>query len=1045
MKYLRATDQALDAPYERMKVRAGSLLTQLLVSQQEGGSWSWSGTRGAADPDTSSMAMMALHAAVESDLHVPKSQSRIGRTYLRNALRSGEKRLSERRARMLYALSLWKDAEFSFANSLHRERHQMSAVACAYTARALVQLNSKSMAGEMVQSMLAKLDANQPQGFGMQCMPMEQVALALSATLEAWPGSQDIESLEQRLMHGRPWYGQGAHGLALAALAQHRMVTGIQDQAARVFVQIGNGKEQAIVLNSDNVRFVLDGVLAEAKAQPEVNVRLRLQGKGAPHYRLTMEGFDTDPQPTQGGDLMVTRAQFLAPRPVFDGREMEVGFNRLKNYSKPWSNLLEHLEFAGVTPATVDFYRYYDSEEHMEGLDFLTLDIQLPAGAKLVPNSVEGTVLAWRVEGGVLKVDIGQQRGSGRVHFKLRGLQPGTYRNLPAVLRSAYRPDRYGIGHAGALQILNRGETSSDPYRATPDELLARGLAAFEIGEKEIAWTDLTTLLDGFEDWLRTPDQTAASRALLQLAVERHDANRIVHVFETLKEKDPGLSVPFTRLTKIAEAYRQLGESERAAGIYRAVAKTTFSKDLQLVGVLEQQNDFHGAMEAMHRFWMEYPDFPHVIETGVTLADRLLVAAPKAYKDQSLRNAGRNRAVLLFESVLYLQRFLALYPDEPVSGDAALNLVSAFLDLEDYANAARLADEFAGRYTDPRFADTFLYTQAVAEWYQGEDAKAVDLLERITELRIAQKNGGEKYSKNRDLAIYILAQIHHARQEFPDAAKYYERVDHVFADAREVLANFRHQALAMDEVTEIAPGETAKLELHYRNLQETEILVYPVDLMTLYLREKNLAGITQVNLAGIEPVIRRTIELPDDESMRQQDFELELELPSAGAYLIICRSEAIHASGMVLVSDFELVVETDPQAGGVRAQAVDRVDGHYLRDVDIRAIGAQDSAFHSGHTDPRGLFVTTGIRGAATVIARHDGRHYAFYRGAGSMADPVQERMKIESGKRLNSASYFDNVRSLNSSQQESRSNKLREQQQKVYLGLELKSLEGVD
>jgi len=1046
MQHLRETDQTDHAPYERMKGRAGSLLTQLLSSQQKDGSWTWAGARGPSDANTSAMAMMALFAASEGGLQVSNDQSGSGIHYLKQALSGGEKRQTERRARLLYALSLWNEAEFSYANSLHRERQQLSVVACAYTARALIQLESKSMAGEMVQAMLTKLNDIQPQGFGMQCMPMEQTALALSATLEAWPGSGAVESLEEKLMRGRPWYGQSAHGLALAALAQHRTVTGLQDQDAKVLVQVGNGKEQTIALNAENVRFVLGGILDSSMKQPEIHVRLRLQGKGTPHYRLTMKGFDTNPQATQGGDLNVTRAQFLAPRPVFDGREIEIGFNKLKNFPKPWANLLEHLEFADVAPATVDFYRTYNSEDYQDDLDFLTLDIQIPAGAQLLPNSVEGNVLAWRVEQGVLKVDVGQHRGSGRVHFQLRGLQPGNYRTLPTVLRSAYRPDRYAIGHAAAMQILKRGEASDDTYRSTPDELLGRGLAAFHAGEKDLAWEDLTALLDGFENWLRTPEQVKASRALLQLAVERHDANRIVHVFETLKEKDSGLSVPFARLTQIAEAYRQLGEWERAARIYRAVAKTTFSKDLQLVSVLEQQNDFHAATEAMYRFWLEYPDFPNVIETGVTLADRLLVAAPTAYKDQSLRDAGRNRAVLLFESVLYLQRFLALYPDEPVSGDAALNLVSAFLDLEDYANAARLADEFAGRYNDPRFADTFLYTQAVAEWYKGEDAKAVALLKRITMLRIPQKNGNTKYSKNRDLAIYILAQIHHARQDFADAAGYYQRVDHVFADAREVLANFRHKALAMDEITEIAPGETAKLELHYRNLQETEILVYPVDLMTLYLREKNLAGITQVNLAGIEPVIRRTVALPDDESMRQQDFELELELPSAGAYLIICRSEAIHASGMVLVSDFELVVETDPEAGGVRAQAVDRVDGHYLRDVDIRAIGAQDSAFHSGHTDPRGLFVTTGIRGAATVIARHDGRHYAFYRGAGAGMQPTQDaKMKIELGKRLNSQSYFDNVRSLNSIQQESRSNKLREQQQKVYLGLELNSLEGVD
>jgi uncharacterized protein YfaS (alpha-2-macroglobulin family)/TolA-binding protein len=1044
LRHLQGTDGAQEAPYDQVRARAAGLLTTILSTQRADGGWSWSGHTGTSHPDASAMAMISLEGARTFNFDVPSDALNRGRTFLRQSLADADKRQTERRSRLLYAMSLAGNGDFAYANSLHRERDGLSPVACAFTSLALMEMKSAPMAGEMVQTMLEKLDRDgNARGYGLQCTPTEQTALALLATLKAWPSHEQVGSLEQQLMAQRPWFGEGGHGLALAALAAHRGISGQHDQDAEISVQVGNGKERLVQLDSENPSLVMEDLLEEAGARPQLRVRLRLKGRGQPHFRLQMEGFVSDPQHTQQGDLRVTRSIFLSSPPIYGGREMPVGFQRTRNFRKQWDNTVDHLAFAEVTPVRVDFYRNYDQSESQDSLDYLTLEVPLPAGTSLVDDSVEGTMQSWHLDRGVLHVDVGQHRGSGRVFFRLRGLQPGTYRTLPPVLRSAYRPDRFGIGESDTLTILDRGVESTDTYRATPDELLGLGLAAYEAGDKQFAWDHLTQLVDEYEAWLHVEPQKQAARALLTLAVERRDSSRIVQFFETLKEKDPDLSVPFARLTSIAEAYRQLGESERAARIYRAVAEETFGKDLQLVGVLQQQEDFHAASEAMYRFWLEYPDFPTVVETGVTLADTLLQKAPAAYQDASLREAKRNRAVLLFESVVFLQRFLALYPEDPVSADAALNLINAFLDLEDYRNASRLAAEFAARYTEPRFADAFLYTQAVAEWYQGEDAKAVALLQRIADATYQLPGGGTKRSDNRDLALYILAQIHHARQDFQDAADYYEKVSNVFADAREVLADFRRHALTLDEVTEVAPGETAKLELHYRNLQETEVLVYPVDLMTLYLREKNLAGITQVNLAGIEPVIRRTVALPDDASMRQQDLELELELPGAGAYLIICRSDAIHASGMVLVSDFELVVETDAQNGGVRAQAVHRTDGKYLRDVDVRVIGQFDQGFQSGHTDPRGLFVTTGVNGPATVIARHDSRHYAFFRGAGAGQIPVpQLGLEIAPGQRLDSDSYFDNVRSLNDSLQEGRSNKLRKQQQGRYEGLELNSLQ---
>ena len=54
-----------------------------------------------------------------------------------------------------------------------------------------------------------------------------------------------------------------------------------------------------------------------------------------------------------------------------------------------------------------------------------------------------------------------------------------------------------------------------------------------------------------------------------------------------------------------------------------------------------------------------------------------------------------------------------------------------------------------------------------------------------------------------------------------------------------------------EEVLRVHPGDSVEFTITHRNLEQAEMLVYPVDLMTLYLREKDLSRVTQVNLAGV--------------------------------------------------------------------------------------------------------------------------------------------------------------------------------------------------
>ena len=437
-----------------------------------------------------------------------------------------------------------------------------------------------------------------------------------------------------------------------------------------------------------------------------------------------------------------------------------------------------------------------------------------------------------------------------------------------------------------------------------------------------------------------------------------------------------------------------------------------------------------------------------MVESSLTVADKLLTKAPSAHTDERLVAAGFDREALQLRGILGLQRFLVLYPQSPLAPDAGLSLVSAHIDLEDYATASELAASFAARYSEPRYSDAFLYTQAVADWHMGQDEQALGLLRGIAEAVYTDTQGVERPSENRELAYYILGQIHHAARQPSQAMGYYERVEEVFPDAAEAIATFRQREIGLEEVTVVTPDAPARLALTHRNLSSADLLVYSVDLMTLYLREKNLSGVTSVNLAGIEPVVRRTIPLEEGEDLRPHETTVELELPGEGAYLVMCRGEELHTSGLVLVSPLELEVREDPLSGRLRIEVLDSEDGAYVRGVDVKVIGSSSQQFISGKTDPRGLFVADGIAGTATVIARQGADRYAFYRGATTLGAPAASsdrggtNWQLQGGEMLKEQEYLQNVLDFNRSQQDVRMQNYRDSANRARNGVQVRQVQ---
>lgn len=1041
---------------EALRTRGEGLVAALAAAQGSDGGWPGAGYGRASEAPVSARVALALAAAKRAGLQPPDDTVRRAVAQLQAAYRGASQQEDEKKAMLQHGLAALGEGEFAALNRLHRERNSLSPAALAYTALALVEQGRGPMATELAE-LLEALASPAPVGrrglrtcswpvadnVAWNRSPVEMVALTTEALQRTLPASEKVAQGIAFLNDHRPWPAR-ARGLVVATLARYERETQPRADRVAVTVRVAGGDAQTIQLDRDEagrmLTFPLDGVDAK-----EVQVDLSLAGRGRPHFAAVLRGFSPDMQRTSRRDtgLEIAEHVYRPAPPRYAGRELPTGFGVVTDMPDEWSNAVDHLPFGQTTRVRVTWRR----DARIEGDGHLLLEVPLPAGAALLDGSLSAGGARHELAHGALVVPLDPERTSGALEFTLIGTVPGEYKVLPAMLRSLHDPSKMALGDADEFAVLARGVASPDEYKPTPDELYHLGKAQYEAGDMDGAHASLSALYGQFEPWLREQVLTDAASKLLFLAIDRRASDRIVEYFEVVKEKNPALTIPFEQIVAIGEAYRALGEFERAMLIFRATILETFGKDLKVAGTLEGLGEFAGATDTLEDLWLAYPDAPSVVETYLTLADKLLAKAPSASSDASLKRAGRSRADLTLAGVRHLQRFMALYPTDPLAADAGLNLVAARLGLEDYEAAAELGAEFARRFAEPRYADAFLYTRAVAQWYLGQEDEALGALKAIAASEYIDESGNTTPSENRDLALYILGQIHHARREAEQAAEYYERVQDLFADAREALLGFREKEISIEEVTNARPGGEAELTITYRNIEQAELLVYGVDLMTLYLREKNLSNITSVNLSGISPTLRQVVQLGSGSDLRPKEATAQLALSEPGAYLVICRGEELFTSGLVLVTDLELDVKEDPVSGRMRIQALDQTDGSYERGVDVRVIGSANAAFTSGETDPRGLFVADGVAGQATVIAHGDGGHYAFFRGATLLAQaqqqPQQQRHDAEFGnfgEGLESG-YLDNVLQFNAAQMGSRAGRYREELDRERKGVQVQQV----
>ena len=961
--------------------RARTHVGRLVTTQNEDGGWSWIGGGLESNPRVTSRNLWAMAAARQAGVAV--DDQTIARTiaYLKAAFAQTDQKDNDTKAVILHALSTLGEADFAYANRLYRQRNQMSDAALAYTALVFVNLERLEIAGEML-SVLERRDplsAPSPLQRGEKIFPsftgsgrVETIALALLGMEAVRPNSPWVKQAVEHLIGQRRYYGYSpytAKGPIVAALATYYQGTQYTADDYRLSVLVNGVTLETIAVRRDSANHLIDVPIAHL-IDGENSVEMRIDGRGTYTYLVTLNGFSPQipswvgAEPKTEEDWKKTRiVRYYRHAPLeYRGRPIEA--RSTTKITQLEAGARTHVS-VNVTPGKNDILlSRLDKDRHP------VVDEYFPAGTTIVEGSIEGDFYHHELGDGVIHF---YYKPGGRVRrytYQLISYTPGEYRVLPTVIRDARHPGDMRLGTVASLTVLGPGEKSPDQYHMNDNEAYTLGKAYFDDGR----YSDALPLLERLDADSSYYNKKETVQMLLWMYTTKahYNARKVVEAFELSRERYPELYIPFDKIRAVGAAYRDIGEFERATFVHRSTIESSFVNDANVSATLQDEGKFLRSLGFMEELWREYPDTAATIPAYFVLSQALY--ARKDEKIQENRD-GKSRTVtkqeILARTAETLSQFLTLYPTNPLADDAGFSLANVLMDVEDFETAVQLCQLNQARYPESHLLSSFQYMEALGFFSLHAHEKAIGAATTVA----------SSESEDRDFARYILGQIYHVQEKPEQAMTWYNKVRKIYPDADESIAHFEAQRIALPEVTIKRPDTDVALTLKYRNIKTAVIQVYRVDLMKLYLREKNLSQVTQARLAGIEPAVSQVVPLGDGKDYIDKSREIALPLTEEGAYLVICRGDNLFTSGLILITPLEIEVQEGTVSGRVRVNVRDVVAGKYQSKVHVKAVGSATGRFISGETDLRGIFIADGLRGTATVIARDAENRYAFYRG----------------------------------------------------------------
>ena len=937
----------------------------------------------------------ADHVPAAFLLRAPKGGLRVDRNVL-GALRA--RLMAEAGARdqgqaTLALLVAAEDGSVDFArfNTVLRARTQMSLGSKARLVLAAAAMGRPGLTADLdlVSDLRRRFDAGtgaKPRHVRVDAATLRDSLWALLAVREE-AGNASLVRLGMDWL----WAQREANGFAdavataLATDIYARQAVDRDQLAAKVVVRVASF-ETTIDLAAAPRHHRVE-VPAQLLTDDKVRVTLQTAGRGKVVYTALLAGM-TRGLPEGRRDAAAPQRRYFQPVDFVDGRPLPEGFAAVDETVERWTNLASEVAIGESIQAQL---RWHPSRDLRARFGSVVIEEPLPAGAYVRSEDVSGNFDEVEVGRGFLRFYLHATRPALFVQYALSGVVAGEYGVLPARVFSLDQRDMQAYGAAQSLRVLRVGEARRDVRRPTPDELLARGTRLFDDPQGDPARRAeaelvLTKLWDEYRDRLKDSAFGDVVRRLLQSALQTGEATKTIALFEALRDRDANAVLSFADTEKVAAAYAKSGEFERALQVREAVCETLFLREVQVAGALDRVGEVALSIDFMNALFHDYPGLPTMRGALYALAQSLHERAASIADDApgsaalriSLRRSARDLC----------REYLWRYPDDADADEVVFALASVALDADQVEEAKTLLERALPAHTASKWLDDFLYLSGYASYLRREDQAALDLLARVASEDFVLGADQKGPSSNRDAAVFLQGQIHHAAGNPSEAVAKYEAVETSIVEAKEAADYFRARELRLPEVVVLAPTDATDVTLTHRNLEAVSIAVYKVDLMRLYLMRKSLDDVASVQLFGIAPVFEQELDLRADPRFRDVERALTLPLEGRGAWLILARTGAATSTSLVVRTALEVETQELVAEGRVRVNV--RKDGVVVPRATVKVVGDRDGTIRSGRTDLRGVFVADAVQGIATVLVQ-EGEDYAFFRGKVALGPPMQQ------------------------------------------------------
>ena len=964
----------------RLLTRARTLVNRLVTAQNEDGGWSL--IRGVTEsyPRVTARNLWALATTRDGGAAVDDQVFANAENYLKEALVQINQSDNDTRAVILHAISTVGTVDFDDANRFYRRRNQLSDTALVHAALVFVNLNRLVIAGELLdilerRSLLPEQQGNAKNSSSIAARgPVETVALALLGMQAARPNSTWVKDAVEYLIGQRRYYGYSpyaAKGAVVAALATYYQTTQYAADDYRLSLLVNGEPLETTVVQADSANRLIHVPTVQI-LDGRNRVEMRIDGRGTYTYLVTINGFSpvipswvgTNSKTDESLKNVEITRRYLHPPLQYQGKpivaQSTTEMTRLEAGAKVQVAVDIVHEQSAVTPDLGEDDRY------------LVVDEFFPAGTIVVDGSVVGEFQQYELGDGVIRFYTRRGAPLTGYSYQLVSYAPGEFRVLPTVIRDPEHPGDMRLGPVALLSVLAPGEKSSTSYEMNSAEYYALGKAYFDDGQYDEARPMLEALPTASPHY--NAKETAQMLLWIYTTEDDYGAKNVVDAFERTRDRYPELYIPFDKIQVVSSAYRDIGEFERAMSVHRSTIESSFANDVGVSAAIQDEGEFLRSLDYIEGLWREYPDTATTIPAYFAIAQSLYASVDREVKRvNDAKSETMSKSENLNRTVRMLSQFLTLYPTNPLADDAAFSLANALLDVEDFRSVVQLCQMIQANHSDSNLLSSFQYVEALGLFALNDYDNAIAAAARVA--------SGE--SEDRDFARYIIGQIYHAQDKPQKAIQWYSKVRKIYPDADESIAHFEAQQIAFPEVTVKRPEPNADVVLDFklRNISSAVIEVYRINLMNLFLREKDLGRIANVHLAGIEPDFSQTVEFGDEDGFREVSGGFPLPITDEGAYLVTCRGGNLFTSGLVLITPLKIEVQEGAESGRVRVIVRDTVSAKYQSKVHVKVASSENEHLISGETDLRGIFIADGLHGKTTVIARDGLNRYAFHRG----------------------------------------------------------------